>query len=180
MISATARYLQLLEPANWSDVQSHLTTLFDCAHGNVLELGVRAGISTTALLAGVEARGGHVWSVDRDDCSPVWAGHAQWSFIQADSLETDRIARAMGWPMTTPADAIECLFIDTAHTEERTIAELRAWGGHVRPGGVILLHDTDDSSTYPGVRNAISVYCSTRNLTPLYMPGSYGLGVIRL
>jgi predicted O-methyltransferase YrrM len=171
MISATARYLQLLEPANWSDVQSHLTTLFDCAHGAVLELGVRAGISTTALLAGVEAHGGHVWSVDRDDCAPVWAGHAQWSFIQADSLDEARII--------VPA-VLDVLWIDTEHTEERTIAELRAWGGHVRPGGVILLHDTDDSSTYPGVRNAISVYCSTRNLTPLYMPGSYGLGVIRL
>lgn len=171
MISATERYLQLLDPANWSDVQSHLTTLFDCARGNVLELGVRAGISTTALLAGVEARGGHVWSVDRDDCSPVWAGHAQWSFIQADSLDESRIV--------VPT-VLDCLFIDTEHTETRTIAELELWGARVGPGGVMLLHDTDDGSTYPGVRNAISVYCQSRDLTPLYMPGSYGLGVIRL
>lgn len=171
MISATARYLQLLQPENWSDVQGHLETLFDCARGNVLELGVRAGISTAALLAGVEQHGGHVWSVDRDDCSPVWTSHPQWTFLQADSLDEARIA---------VPNVLDCVFIDTEHTETRTIAELELWGPRVGPGGVILLHDTDDGSTYPGVRNAIAYYCITRDLTPLYMPGSYGLGVIRL
>lgn len=171
MISAKERYLQLLLPGNWSDVQTHLTTLYDYARGNVLELGVRAGISTTALLAGVEAHGGHVWSVDRDDCGAVWAGHPAWTFIQADSLDETRIALH---------PTIDCLFIDTEHTETRTLAELQTWGRYVRPGGAILLHDTDDMSTYPGVRNAIEVYCIERDLTPQYLPGSYGLGVIRL
>ena len=57
------------------------------ARGNVLELGVRAGVSTAALLAGVSDHGGHVWSVDRDDCAPVFAGHPHWTFIQGDSLD---------------------------------------------------------------------------------------------
>lgn len=171
MISATSRYLQLLDPINWSDIQAHLGTLFDAARGNVLELGVRAGISTTALLAGVEAHGGHVWSVDRDDCSPVWAGHPQWTCIQADSLEAVKQLRGLG--------NLGCLFIDTEHTETRTIAELEVWGPLVRKGGAILLHDTDDPSTFPGVRNAIEAYCAARGLTPRYQEGSYGLGVIQ-
>lgn len=171
MISATSRYLQLLDPINWSDVQAHLETLFDHARGNVLELGVRAGVSTSALLAGVEAHGGHVWSVDRDDCSPVWAGHPQWTCIQADSLDAARIV---------VPDVLHCLFIDTEHTESRTIAELDLWGPRVRKSGAILLHDTDDPSTFPGVRAAIEAYCSARGLRPIYHEGSYGLGVIRL
>ena len=174
MISATPRYLQLLQPENWSDVQAHLTTLYDAARGNVLELGVRAGISTTALLAGVEAHGGHVWSVDRDDCSPVWAGHPNWTFIRADSCDPD-IAR-----LVPGIDVLDCLFIDTEHTETRTLAELQMWAWRVRPGGVILLHDTDDMSTYPGVRNAIEAYCLPMDLRLEYLPGSYGLGVIRV
>lgn len=174
LITARPRYEQLLQPGNWSDVQTHLPILFESARGNVLELGVRAGISTTALLAGVEAHGGHVWSVDRDDCSPVWAGHPCWTFIRADSLNSD-VAR-----IVKGIDQLDCLFIDTEHTEERTISELRLWGQFVQPGGVILLHDTDDMSTYPGVRNAIETYCAERGLTAEYREGSYGLGVIRL
>lgn len=166
MNAAHERYQYWL--ANWSDVQTHLPTLYEAARGNVLELGVRAGVSTAALLAGVSDHGGHVWSVDRDDCSPVFAGHPHWTFIQADSLEAEGVP-----------DVLDCLWIDTEHTETRTIAELRLWGARVQPGGVILLHDTDDGSTYPGVRNAIELYCSERGLTPEYHEGSYGLGVIR-
>lgn len=165
-MTATERYHYWLN--HWSDVQTHLPTLFEAARGNVLELGVRAGVSTAALLAGVEAHGGHVWSVDRDDCSPVFAGHPQWTFVQADSLDD----------LDVPGE-LDLLFVDTEHTEERTIAELWTWGPLVAPGGVILLHDTDDGSTYPGVRNAIEAYCKDTGLTPEYHEGSYGLGVIR-
>lgn len=156
---------------HWSDVQTHLPTLYEAARGNVLELGVRAGVSTSALLAGVTDHGGHVWSVDRDDCSPVFAGHPRWTFVQADSLDK---AMADGIPAK-----LDCLFIDTEHTETRTIDELRFWGPSVRKGGVILLHDTDDDSTYPGVRNAMEAYCEERGLVAEYHEGSYGLGVIR-
>jgi hypothetical protein len=167
-MGATERYHYWLE--HWSDVQAHLPTLFEAARGNVLELGVRAGVSTSALLAGVEAHGGHVWSVDRDDCSSVFAGHPQWTFVQADSLNIERI---------TQFERLDCLFIDTEHTEDRTLKELMMWGVVVGKGGTILLHDTDDGSTYPGVRNAIEAYCAERGLTPEYYEGSYGLGVIR-
>lgn len=154
---------------HWSDVQAHLPTLYEYARGNVLELGVRAGVSTSALLAGVTDHGGRVYSIDRDDCSPIFGNHPHWRFIQADSLDADML----------PFIKLDCLFIDTEHTEDRTLAELRLWGPHVNPGGVILLHDTDDGSTYPGVRNAIEAYCKERSLTPEYHEGSYGLGVIR-
>lgn len=177
MVSATPRYQQLLLPENWSDVQTHLPMLYDCARGNVLELGVRAGISTTALLAGVEAHGGHVWSVDRDDCRAVWSRHPAWTFVQADSLDIRAIGAATNWDVLQPLD---CLFIDTEHTETRTLAELQTWGPYVRKGGVILLHDTDDMSTYPGVRKAIEAYCLPADLPFEYHSGSYGLGVIRL
>lgn len=166
-MAATERYHYWLE--HWNDVQAHLPTLFEAARGNVLELGVRAGVSTSALLAGVEAHGGHVWSVDRDDCAPVFAGHPQWTFIQADSLDDT---------FYVPT-ALDCIFIDTEHTETRTLAELQMWGPRVKPGGVILLHDTDDDSTYPGVRKAIEAYCLPIDRRFEYHDGSYGLGVIR-
>lgn len=175
-MAALERYQYWLE--HWSDVQTHLPTLFEAACGNVLELGVRAGVSTSALLAGVEAHGGHVWSVDRDDCSPVFAGHPQWTFIQADSLDSATIEGGV-WQGSAPValpEYYDLLFIDTEHTEERTIAELRTWGPRAK---LIMLHDTDDSSTYPGVRNAMAAYCEDTGRKATFHEGSYGLGVIR-
>jgi predicted O-methyltransferase YrrM len=170
-MTAFERYQHWL--VEWSDVRDHLPILYQASHGFVLELGVRAGVSTAALLAGVENAGGMVWSVDRDDCSPVFAGHPQWRFIQADSLDVATI-EAAGIPY-----ALDCLFIDTVHTADRTLRELEVWGSRVVPGGVILLHDTDDPSTMPGVRDAMEAFCAAGGLTPLYHTGSYGLGEIR-
>ena len=163
----------------WSDVQDHLPTLYEAARGNVLELGVRAGVSTSALLAGVTDHGGHVWSVDRDDCSPVFAGHPHWTFVQADSLDVLTIGAAINKRSFHFPD-FDVVFIDTTHTETHTLAELQLWGRHVKAGGVIMLHDTDDGSTYPGVRNAMAEYCKEQGLTPEFHEGSYGLGVIRV
>jgi predicted O-methyltransferase YrrM len=172
-MAALERYQYWLE--HWSDMQAHLPMLYEAAHGNVLELGVRAGVSTSALLAGVEAHGGHVWSVDRDDCSPVFAGHPQWTFVQADSCDW----KTIGWDVPNTFAEIDLLFIDTEHTKDRTIRELTIWGPIMASGGVIMLHDTDDGSTYPGVREAMATYCEERGLMPEFYEGSYGLGVIR-
>ncbi len=46
------------------DTHAHLPFIKSVAKGNVLEIGVHCGISTTALLAGIEENGGHLWSVD--------------------------------------------------------------------------------------------------------------------
>jgi len=166
-----ARYAEWITV--WSDVQTHLPRLFAHSHGTVLELGVRAGVSTAALLAGVEVVGGTVWSVDRDDCSPLFAGNPQWRFVQADSLD-ERALDAAGLPAS-----LDLLFIDTEHTADRTARELALWGTRVRCGGVIYLHDTDDPATMPGVRDAMEAYCRERGIVPIYHAGSYGLGEIR-
>jgi len=82
----------------WSDVQAHLPRLYAAAKGIVVELGVRAGISTTALLAGVEAHQGELWSVDRNCGCGALFHHPQWRFICADSLEAAAF-EAAGMPV---------------------------------------------------------------------------------
>lgn len=160
----------------WSDVEAHLPRLFDAARGRVLELGVRHGVSTAALLAGVEQHGGHLWSVDTDpNCenNPL-AGHPQWTFINAHSEAWPTIKQAMGGEI----EPLDMLFIDTGHTYKLTIDELNLYGPWMAKGGRIFLHDTDDGSTFPGVRRAIYEYCGLEAMFWLY-PGSYGLGEIQ-
>lgn len=163
---------------HWSDIQTHLSTLYDAARMTeaMLELGTRGGVSTSALLAGTcdSSVEGHLWSVDRDDCSALFAECPRWTFIQADSCDVAAI-EAAGLPAL-----IDVLFIDTAHTREQTYRELSTWGPRVRPGGIILLHDAYDGSTFPGVIAACMDYCDPRGLDLLIKPGSYGLAIIEV
>lgn len=167
-MSAEAVYTRFL--VEWSDVRDHLPRLHDAARGMVLELGTRFGVSTAALLAGVHDHGGHLYSLDIDrSCGSLFTGDPAWTFV-CGSSHTDH---------PEIPSALDVLFVDTTHTEADTYDELRRWGSRVRPGGVIYLHDTDDGSTYPGVRNAMERWCSETGRAPIYHEGSYGLGEIK-
>jgi predicted O-methyltransferase YrrM len=120
-----------------SDMQGHLTTLRDLAHGCalVVELGVRDGVSTVGLLAG---RPEALISVDIIPPSARLArlidaaaqASVAWEYRRADSLMTDL------------PDGIDLLMIDTLHTHDQLDGELLLHAGRVRPGGRIAMHDT--------------------------------------
>lgn len=163
------RYVQ------WSDIVGHLPFLHDTVIGLdaqvVVELGVRSGNSTAALLAAVERTGGHLWSVDIDAPNLPFDSDS-WTVIVGDDL-----AVADQLPET-----IDVLFIDTSHTYPHTLAELRLYGPRA---SVILLHDTDlehpdgapPAPAFP-VASAIDTWCAETGCSWENRPGSYGLGVI--
>jgi SAM-dependent methyltransferase len=152
-----------------SDIRAHLPRLRHEARGTVLELGVRGGNSTAALLAGVEERGGTVWSVDVDPVSgTIFEGHPHWRFVLADSRDAAAV-EAEGL-----SGELDVLFVDTLHTYEQVRDELRTWGDRVRPGGILLFHDTD---SYPEIRRAIAGWCRPRRIAFEFLDGSNGLGV---
>ena len=162
------RYQQHL--ATPSDIQHHLPLLFSLARGNVLELGTRSGVSTAALLAGVERHGGHVWSMDIDDCGQVAAGHKQWVFIQGDSRDV-KFA-----DMFSEGDVpLDLLLIDTFHSYEQAQAELSLWGLLVTPGGTICMHDTE---TFPGVRRAAQEFADQHGWPITFVLPCHGMAVI--
>jgi Methyltransferase domain len=156
--------------AQETDIRDHLPRLFEEARGTVLELGVRGGVSTSALLAGVEQRGGEVWSVDVDpSCSTTYVTHPLWHFVCSDSRDPAPLAAA-GLPST-----IDVLFVDTLHEYEHVRDELAVWGPRVSRDGIMLMHDTD---TFPEVRHAAQDYARRKGLHSEFLPGSNGLGVI--
>lgn len=125
-----------------TDVHEHLPRLRAAARGNVLEIGVRFGSSTAALLAGVEENGGHVWSVDIEDCSHLFSGHPQWTFSQGNS-------RTMGRPKE-----LDLLFIDGDHSYEGCLSDLKTFGPAAK---VIMVHDANDAEN-PQVKKAVNDY----------------------
>jgi len=149
------------------DTWAHLPFLRDVAKGNILEIGVHCGVSTTALLAGLEEHGGHLWSVDiHPSCRYVWYGHPQWTFFCPWSGDA-----------VTPDLPLDVVFIDGDHSYDYVLADLSIWTPKVRSGGVVLLHDAD-SASFPGVRKAIDEYCGTHGLKHKLRSGSSGLEVI--
>ena len=169
----------------WSDIQDHLPFLHTAAINRpaIAELGVRYGNSTAALLAAAALGEGHVWSVDIAPAGVPLAWHQdpRWSFAQCDSVSAQAAA-------FLPA-TIDLLLIDSSHTYEATLAELRAYARRVRRrSGLIACHDTqwDEGDRHlpaPGgpVTAALDDYCAETGLKWTNRPsgaGGYGLGVI--
>lgn len=148
------------------DTHAHLPFLKEHAKGNILEIGVHCGISTTALLAGLEENGGHLWSVDvHPSCRYVWYGHPQWTFVCPWAGESK------------PDELFNLAFIDGDHEHKAVFADLIYVLPRMMPGSMILCHDADTLS-FPGVRQAIEQVCNEFNLKHELRPGSHGLEVI--
>ncbi len=166
----------------WSDIVDHLPRLRDEASGGklIIELGVRSGNSTAAFLAAINMDGGHLWSVDihQPHVPAEWFALDYWSVLVGDDLEIAHLLPPV----------VDVLFIDTSHAYHQTKAELLAYVGKVKPGGVVLLHDTELERPEAGdagdppfpVRQAVDEFCALHDLTPEYVPGCNGLGVIRI
>lgn len=184
-----ARYRELC--ATPSDIQHHLPLLFGLAMQQgvvVVELGTRSGVSTAALLAGVERRAGlrkgfswqgHVWSVDTDDCSHLYNDVPFWTFVRGDSRIGPWLVDEQGDDIfaTVREKRINVLLIDTLHTYTHVIEELQAWGDWMAPGGVICIHDP---MTFPGVARAAREYCADRGWTLTFVTPCNGMAVIEV
>lgn len=120
-----------------SDINEHLEYMHDLCvlrdATQVVELGVRTGVSTVAFLAAMDVTDGQVWSCDiaHPQVPESVANHPRWTCVVDDDL----------W-MVNEAPECDVLFIDTSHDYQHTLDELRLYAPKVRDGGVILLHDT--------------------------------------
>ncbi len=102
-------------------------------HIDVLEIGVRRGTSTKAILRGITERlgTGHLYSIDidkRDDAVDSKLKE-NWDFIMGDS-------KSVGWDKP-----VDILFIDGDHTYNGVKADFEKFFPFVKEGGLVLMHD---------------------------------------
>jgi predicted O-methyltransferase YrrM len=159
-----------------TDINQHLTTLYMLAvefnAKSILELGVRGGESTVALLQAAKEIGGSVTSIDWywDGCPTAkkrvkeYGFEPYWKFILTDD-------RTIDWNQP-----INLLFIDTSHEYEHTLMELRKFEPFVVPRGIIILHDT---ITCLDCAKALETYMEGRtDLKPYKYVNNNGLTVL--
>jgi predicted O-methyltransferase YrrM len=162
---------------NQGDMKDFLPLLRSLAKGQILEIGVRDGASTSAFLLGLEERGGHLTSVDITDCSGLWT-HPQWRILCQDSKQC-----------VFGDGVFDLILIDGDHSPQGFMADLTNSMRWVKPGGLVLCHDIaplpnctreaaggDWPSEYVG--EYFWKYTSEHKLRSFIYPGTWGLGVI--
>jgi predicted O-methyltransferase YrrM len=164
-----------------SDIYEHLPVFVDLVRTmdakHVIELGTRTGVSTYAWLYALEQTGGRLTSVDIDAKPPI-GDYDHWTFIQGDDLDPAVYAQL------EPADIV---FVDTSHLYDQTVHELNLYRWLVKPGGVMVLHDTElpqpegapPRPQYP-VKTAIVEFCEANGYEWTNRTNCWGLGVIQL
>lgn len=166
-LSARLAYGRNLQ--DYSDMQGHLFRLRNYSHGDCMEIGVRTGVSTSAILAGIEEVSGHLWSFDVNDC-PVFGGHPDWTFSKLDSIkESEKVKSVI-------PETLQMLLIDGDHTYEGALSDLENYAPRAK---VVFVHDTECPLTYPGVRRAVEKFVKHSGRSVAWHPESFGMAEIR-
>lgn len=156
--------------SEWSDISyfMHLIGQMVCDMAQIagydkrlfraVELGVRSGNSTMAILDGLWMAGnGTLVSCDIDECevAKLYAESSlmdrRWVFFQCDSVQ-------LASKVTN--ESIDFIFVDTSHECNQTRKEIEAWTPKVRRGGRVLFHDT--CSSPDGVLKPIQEFLATQ------------------
>lgn len=169
------------------DTQKHLPFLRSSAKGNVLEIGVRGGVSTSALLLGVGDNGGHVYSIDiNPECLHTFEGHPQWTFRCLNSHNPSEVMRMIFGPDADEVLAgkkecrvLDLMFLDASHEYEPTLYELRTYSPIMKHGSLMTMHDVE-GGMYPGCQKAMQDFLTETGWKGEVRPGSWGLGVIQV
>lgn len=141
--------------------------LYECAtqakHG-IAEIGSYLGQSATALAKGSQAGGDvPVWcidphepyTVDKHTYTAKNRAYFMQNVVTAGVAETVRLINLPSQQVARCWERkLDVLFIDGDHRYEAVLADLRAWYGHMVPGGVMLIHDCHED----GVKRAIAEF----------------------
>jgi hypothetical protein len=151
-----------------------ITFLSIHAKGNILHMGLcENACGASALLYGVEQRGGHLWTVNPFPSAILkqepFLGHPQWTLIEGDPLDYDYV-RTGGVP-----EEIDLFYLNAAADHLNTELILKCWGHTVKTTGLILVSGV---SAHEEVRRACEDYATSYGMKFRIRQSEADLGVI--
>ena len=136
----------------------------------VLETGTDQGDSARIFATALRRTGGVLFTVDKKtDLNYNWLQeYPNIMAIRGDSLQ-------IPWK-----EIVDVLYLDSGHTKEQLLGELRRFGPWVRQGGIILCHDTCHNEFGAGITDAIRTWCRDQGLRWSEDPNPYGMAIIEV
>lgn len=125
-----------------SDVWNYQEIIFERRIEHVVETGSRHGGSALFFAETLAARGGRgpVVSIDIEDTLNQVGSHAGISFLLGDSASEAMVERAMA---LMPAERGPLfLILDSDHSRDHVLRELRAWVPQLKSGDYLVVEDT--------------------------------------
>jgi len=146
-----------------SDIWNYQEIIFDRGIENVIETGTRHGGSALFFAETLAARGGgRVVSIDVDAQSRQIPSHERIHFLVGDSAAPEMVSKALS--LIEPRKGRIFLILDSDHSRDHVLRELRAWVPQLRAGDYLIVEDTIVNGNPvrpqhgPGPLEAISEY----------------------
>ncbi len=129
-----------------------LAILLDVAAGRrrVVELGTATAWTALSLALADGRR-----RVTSFDPVEYWTTERYLELVQPSVRERLTLISAPGSRGPWGDEAVDMLYIDSAHGYDDTVAELRAWSGVLAPGGIVVFDDYANPD-FPDVRKVIA------------------------
>lgn len=126
----------------------------------ILEFGVRFGISTKRFLNLIDKNGGHLFSIDINDCSNI-SSSDNWTFIQSRDDNFDYIEKKI------PKE-FDIILLDSFHNANHVKKIIYHYYKYLKPDGIFFI---DDISWLPYLKNSErnSFNCEINNMETYQM-----------
>lgn len=125
-----------------SDVWNYQEIIFERRIEHVIETGTRHGGSALFFAETLAARGarGPVVSIDIDAASRLVHSHPGIQFLIGDSAAAAMVERSLAL-LAAPRGPL-LLILDSDHSRDHVLRELRAWVPVLEPGDYLVVEDT--------------------------------------
>ena len=125
-----------------SDIWNYQEVIFERKVEHVIETGTRHGGSALFFAETLAARGGdgRVVSIDIDAHSRQLASHDRITFLVGDSAAAEMVERALGLLPRERGPIF--LILDSDHSRDHVLRELRAWVPKLARGDYLVVEDT--------------------------------------
>ena len=126
----------------------------------ILEFGVRFGISTKRFLNLIDKNGGHLFSIDINDCSNI-SSSDNWTFIQSRDDNFDFIEKKI------PKE-FDIILLDSFHNANHVKKIIYHYYKYLKPDGIFFI---DDISWLPYLKDSErnSFNCEINNMETYQM-----------
>jgi predicted O-methyltransferase YrrM len=145
------RYRLGLDEARTQSTTAERALLRELAAGarTIVEIGAFEGVSTR-VLRGAMPRDAHLYAVDPfvpNRCGFCVQHAIFWREVSRSvNGRVTLLRQYCQEAITSWREPIDLLFIDAGQSLQEVTRDFREWGPYVRPGGVILLHTSQQSS----------------------------------